>query len=467
MSSWEDSLTFPHGPFPLLRTDSGGETFTAARDDFAFSTVVTLPPPAPVPEPVPEPVVEQEPLPSLPSTPETPTEEPRKRGLFGRKKRSAERAEPVQRDVGQSDPEQPVPGQPVPEQPDPEQSAPGQPVPAPDEAVEPQVQPGPLEPLPELAEPVLSVVDEAAIETDFITFEAEVNGGAERVAKTPKSHRFGRRKSASEQPEDSPETQAAVAGPSEEESSLIAEAPAGTASAREAPEVLALVTGGSREQEESPVIAWLGRARELATSPPGAPSRWSPGEGAPGAGSLPPIIGTSWSGSDTQNDESSAAEEDQDSGDNEEPRSRRRLGWKKGGGKSKNKASARTATAEPYIPSFGFAAQPEHDLKWAAAAHWATIPLLWVGLGFLAPFFVLAARAEGSQFVQDHATASLNFQITVLLGMLVTAFLGLISTILFLIPLLLAALAAVAAWSATKAARGSREAKYIFALPVF
>lgn len=62
-------------------------------------------------------------------------------------------------------------------------------------------------------------------------------------------------------------------------------------------------------------------------------------------------------------------------------------------------------------------AGPE-DLRWAAAAHFGGIFVL-----FLAPLVVLLVHGRTSGFVRTQAAEALNFQLTVLLGYIVSALL--------------------------------------------
>ncbi len=302
--------------------------------------------------------------------------------------------------------------------------------------------------------------------------------------------RIGRKKSGAEtsQPfETSAQEPAPTAEPAEPELLPVSVVPAEVETGEspdtaQAPEVFALVT---EPAEQSPVDAWLTRAR--ATVMAGAQPDWSDTE-QNGTDDVPPLNGKSRSSVGDNPVEESDHVEDADSAEStadaeeseaEETTKRRRRGRKarrdKGSPRTKTRRRSRAKTAPevaatgptPFVPSFGFAAHPEYDVKWAAAAHWATIPLLWVGLGFLAPFFVLVARGEQSQFVRAHAAASLNFQLSLLIAMLLTGFLGVLSPLLFVIPILVGVLGATAAWFAMKSARASSEPHYLVALPIF
>ena len=499
MRTWEEDLTFPRGPFPPRRTDGGGVAFTAAQDDFAFAAVVTLPPlpaPAPPPEPTPEPDLE-----ALASTPAPEPETKPRRGLFRRRKSAPPPvtqpvAPPVAQPVTGSAPDSvpasipaavpaavPVPV-PVPA-----------PVPVPVHAsmpvaeapaaslVDTRVADIPAECLPD--EPVLSVVGEDAIETE------PLDAPAPRPAKR---RRIGRKKAAPEPGDaaadhDEAREPATIGAHQEPTAETTAPAPAEAAVVEASLAVATIEAPGTAEREEasallseprpapeeSPVDAWLTRARASVTA--GAQPGWSPPvDDSSDAGGLPPRNGHARGEADVEPEPEAEAD---DTEEQEEGSARRRRGRKArrtqaptnrpGARRLRRKgAPAGEAPAQAgFVPSFGFAAHPVYDVKWAAAAHWATIPLLWVGLGFLAPFVVLAARGEQSQFVRSHATASLNFQLSLLIYMLLTGFLGVLTPLLFVIPILVGILGATAAWFATKAARASSEARYPFALPIF
>ncbi len=68
---------------------------------------------------------------------------------------------------------------------------------------------------------------------------------------------------------------------------------------------------------------------------------------------------------------------------------------------------------------------PEADSDsraWAVAAHL----LPWVGVGFLGPLIVWLIKREESPFVEEHAREALNFQISFLIYMIVSALLMLV-----------------------------------------
>jgi len=64
--------------------------------------------------------------------------------------------------------------------------------------------------------------------------------------------------------------------------------------------------------------------------------------------------------------------------------------------------------------------EPDSDSKaWAVAAHL----LPWVGIGFLGPLIIWLIKRDEDPFVEEHAREALNFQISLLIYMGVSAIL--------------------------------------------
>lgn len=84
---------------------------------------------------------------------------------------------------------------------------------------------------------------------------------------------------------------------------------------------------------------------------------------------------------------------------------------------------------------------PDNDQKmWAVFAHLGPIVMMVTGLFmFLAPLVIWLVKKdeEGQEFVADQARESLNFQITVLGALIVSALLSCIVIGLFLLPVVL------------------------------
>ena len=86
-----------------------------------------------------------------------------------------------------------------------------------------------------------------------------------------------------------------------------------------------------------------------------------------------------------------------------------------------------------YHPGPGAPAAPTpEERNWALAAHIGSLVAAWVAMGFLAPLIVLLVKGKDSAFVRRHAVESLNFQISLLIYLVVTAILWLILVGIFL-----------------------------------
>jgi len=82
---------------------------------------------------------------------------------------------------------------------------------------------------------------------------------------------------------------------------------------------------------------------------------------------------------------------------------------------------------------------PSDERLWATLAHAGCFVLAWLAVGVLAPIIVLVRYGNRSAYVRHHAVESINFQITMLIAIAVSAF-----SILFLIGFVL--LPVVAVW---------------------
>jgi uncharacterized protein len=98
------------------------------------------------------------------------------------------------------------------------------------------------------------------------------------------------------------------------------------------------------------------------------------------------------------------------------------------------------------------------DRTWAAFSHWGAIIL-----GFIAPLVIMLTKGKESGFVREQSVESLNFQITVLIG--VVASVILIFVIIGIFTLIAIAVAAlVFEIMAGIAANNGRAYRYPFAL---
>jgi uncharacterized Tic20 family protein len=69
-------------------------------------------------------------------------------------------------------------------------------------------------------------------------------------------------------------------------------------------------------------------------------------------------------------------------------------------------------------PGYGGAPTSE-ERNWALAAHVGTFVAAWFAMGFIAPLVVMLVKGNDSVFVRRHAVESLNFQITLLIYIVV------------------------------------------------
>lgn len=68
---------------------------------------------------------------------------------------------------------------------------------------------------------------------------------------------------------------------------------------------------------------------------------------------------------------------------------------------------------------YGEIAPTSEERNWALAAHVGVFVAAWFALGFLAPLAVMLVKGNSSPFVRRHSVESLNFQITLLIAIVV------------------------------------------------
>ena len=68
----------------------------------------------------------------------------------------------------------------------------------------------------------------------------------------------------------------------------------------------------------------------------------------------------------------------------------------------------------------------DEDRNWAVGAHLSAFLAAYVALGFLGPLVVMLVRGDGSPFVRAHAVEALNFNLTVLIYVLICVVLALL-----------------------------------------
>jgi hypothetical protein len=72
-------------------------------------------------------------------------------------------------------------------------------------------------------------------------------------------------------------------------------------------------------------------------------------------------------------------------------------------------------------PGYGSVAVPSSEERnWALAAHVGTFVAAWFAMGFLAPLIIMLVKGNDSAFVRRHAVESLNFQISLLIYLVVS-----------------------------------------------
>ena len=76
---------------------------------------------------------------------------------------------------------------------------------------------------------------------------------------------------------------------------------------------------------------------------------------------------------------------------------------------------------QPPPPGYGPLAVPTSEEKnWALAAHVGTLVAAWFAMGFLAPLIIMLVKGNDSAFVRRHAVESLNFQISLLIYLVIS-----------------------------------------------
>jgi uncharacterized Tic20 family protein len=79
-----------------------------------------------------------------------------------------------------------------------------------------------------------------------------------------------------------------------------------------------------------------------------------------------------------------------------------------------------------YDPSVSSAVVPSEDRNWAMGAHLSAFVAAYIALGFLGPLIVLLVRGDRSPFVRRHAVEALNFNLTVLIYVVICVILALV-----------------------------------------
>ncbi|HSE70059.1 MAG TPA: DUF4870 domain-containing protein [Nocardioidaceae bacterium] len=106
----------------------------------------------------------------------------------------------------------------------------------------------------------------------------------------------------------------------------------------------------------------------------------------------------------------------------------------------------------PYGPT-------SEERTWALIAHVGTLVAAWFAMGFLCPLVVMLVKGNESPFVRRHAVESLNFQISLLIYLVVSAILIFLVIGIFML-IALGIFALVVIILATVAASNGRDYRY-------
>lgn len=113
-----------------------------------------------------------------------------------------------------------------------------------------------------------------------------------------------------------------------------------------------------------------------------------------------------------------------------------------------------------YYPGPGAGAGPSSDDKtWALISHIGTFVAAWFAMGFLCPLIIMLVKGNDSPFVRRHAVESLNFQISLLIYLVVSAVLVLVVVGIFML-IALGIFALIFIILATVAASNGRDYRY-------
>jgi uncharacterized protein len=108
----------------------------------------------------------------------------------------------------------------------------------------------------------------------------------------------------------------------------------------------------------------------------------------------------------------------------------------------------------------GYAAPPTSEERtWALVAHVGTLVAAWFAMGFICPLVIMLIKGNESPFVRRHAVESLNFQISLLIYLIVSAVLVLLVVGIFML-IALGIFALVVIIMATIAASNGQDYRY-------
>jgi uncharacterized Tic20 family protein len=99
------------------------------------------------------------------------------------------------------------------------------------------------------------------------------------------------------------------------------------------------------------------------------------------------------------------------------------------------------------------------ERTWALISHVGTLVAAWFAMGFLCPLIVMLTKGNESQFVRRHAVESLNFQISLLIYLVISAILVFLVVGIFML-IALGIFALVVIILATMAASNGQDYRY-------
>jgi uncharacterized Tic20 family protein len=114
-----------------------------------------------------------------------------------------------------------------------------------------------------------------------------------------------------------------------------------------------------------------------------------------------------------------------------------------------------TASEPPGLP----AGPTSEERNWALVAHVGTLVAAWFAMGFLCPLVVMLVKGKDSAFVRRHALESLNFQISLLVYLVVSVILVFLLVGIFML-IALGLFALVVVILATVAASNGQDYRY-------
>jgi uncharacterized Tic20 family protein len=77
----------------------------------------------------------------------------------------------------------------------------------------------------------------------------------------------------------------------------------------------------------------------------------------------------------------------------------------------------------PGPPGYGYgpvSVPSQEERNWALASHVGTFVAAWFAMGFLAPLVIMLTKGSDSAFVRRHSVVSMNFQISLLIYLVIS-----------------------------------------------